>query len=117
MASKLSIIFGSLFVIFSFIFMSDLLVVQAIQGEVYNVATNCAIMFSKLGATEAYYWSINYIVNTLNKDWQLNVLIDTDEIGHIAMFKINAAYKPLLLSDDYIIISVTKSSLIGIYDK
>ena len=111
MAYKMGLLLSSVFMMAVFMFAGDLIGISEVHSYIDSIALNVAFKIASDGLisekTRDYVSSTGatlYIVTTLNPSF-----------GDIVKFKVSKNYKPLIIEEGEIVISVTRSTVVGYY--
>lgn len=112
MASKLGFMLSSIFLVFVLLSAGDLLCLSQVRAVLNNLAVTVAYRISKDG----------YVSNTtksLIADYGATYVPVTKgfpSVGESYTFRLTKEYKPLIMSKNAMVITVSHTAIVGFYD-
>lgn len=111
MGSKLGVIISLLFVAMFTLLGADTMSIQYIYSNLDAKATNVAYVIAKTGVTKA---TIEYI----EREYDVTFTCLKNCAGIVGApvdFKISVKYKPIIISNEELTLSITRQAIVGYY--
>lgn len=113
MSSKLGLVFSMIFVTLFFALGLDLIAVQIIYSDLDAKSGAISYMISKYGTIDSD------IKNAIEDKYDVSFTCTSNcspLFGDVVTYVISRDYKPLMIRDDIMTISVERNAVIGYYD-
>lgn len=113
MSSKFGLILSMFFVVAFLLFGIDMIGIQFIYSELDQKAISISYLISKRGNIDDEY------ITSLEMKYDVNFTCLTNcnpMFGDIVEYKLEDTYKPLVISNQEMVVSVYRSAVIGYYN-
>ena len=112
MASKLGFMLSTIFFMFIFLISADMLCISQIKSGLDALATTVGYRIAKEGALTI---ATLRMIDGYGAELSANST-GSPAIGETYTFSLKKEYKPLILSKNTMVITVTHSTIVGFYD-
>lgn len=112
MSYKVGLILSMIFVAMFFLFGADLITLEAVYSSLDAKANNISYIISRSGTIDDDF--VSYIENTFAVTFDCPKE-ETPEFGEKIIYKISTNYRPLVISEEEMTISIERMTIIGFY--
>ena len=112
MSSKIGTILSMLFVVLFFLFGTDLMCLQYAYSELDSKGITIAYQISKNSRIDSDFLTF------LSNKYEVEVIADSSqpaEFGDVVKFVINDTFDPLVISNQEMVLSLSREAIIGYY--
>lgn len=112
MSSKLGTILSMIFIIFAFLFGSDLMTLQYLYSDLDAKSVNISYLISRNATIDDEF--VTHIENKFNVTFLCDVS-GTPAFGDEVKYVISHEFTPLMMSKESITVSVSRYTIVGFY--
>ena len=112
MSYKIGLILSMVFVALYFVFGADLISLQSAYSILDSKANNISYVISRNGVIDNDF--IDYIEATFNVDFDCPTNL-SPTFGEKIIYTVSANYKPMVISQNVMTISIKRMTIIGFY--
>ncbi|MEG0978149.1 MAG: hypothetical protein RSA91_05295 [Bacilli bacterium] len=116
MGSKLGLILSLGFLLVTYLFGLDIILLHITYSNVEAVASSASTYFSRNGGITCLEYVKTYVAKELGGKGTVVLVDQSSKVGELFTFKVDYLYSPIVMNKTTIKISVKRSSYIGQYD-
>lgn len=112
MSYKIGLMLSMIFVTLFFLFGADLISIQSAYSMLDAKANNISYLISRTGVVDNDF--INYVETTFQVDFTCPINL-SPTFGQEVTYSIATTYRPLVISEDEMTISISRMTIVGFY--